>query len=132
MEIKKCSICGKELPITDFAFRNKSKGTFRTECKKCHSQYVANQYLERKQLVNKIKSEKGCAKCGEKRSYVLDFHHLDPNEKDYNVARITSNSTKIETIKKEIEKCVVLCANCHREFHYLEEKENLTIEEYLK
>ena len=132
METKKCATCGKELPITEFWFKDKKTQKLSSTCKKCHSQYVANQYAERKQLVEKIKSECGCAKCGDKRSYVLDFHHLDPKEKDYTIARITSNSTKMDTIKKEIEKCVVLCANCHREFHYLEEKQNITIEEYLK
>ena len=70
-------------------------------------------------------------KCGESRIYTLDFHHKDPTIKDETIARMTSNRNKVEDIQKEIEKCVVLCSNCHREFHYLENKEQITIEEYL-
>lgn len=37
----------------------------------------------------------------------------------------------IDSLKKEIDKCICLCANCHREFHYLEKQYGITIEEYL-
>ena len=82
-------------------------------------------------MVVEIKSSTGCAKCGEKRPYVLDFHHIDPSIKDADIARMTSNSNKVENIQKEIDKCIVLCSNCHREFHYLEMMEKITIEDYL-
>ena len=71
-------------------------------------------------------------KCGEKRSYLLDFHHLDPTKKDSTVARLTSSSSSKQRIQDEIDKCIVLCANCHREFHYLEQNNGITIEEYLQ
>jgi DNA-binding Lrp family transcriptional regulator len=45
----------------------------------------------------------------------LEFHHLDPNEKDF---RISSGIKKWELVKKEIEKCILVCSNCHREIHY--------------
>ena len=80
-----------------------------------------------------IKSNCACAKCGETRGYVLDYHHVDPNEKDSTIARLTSNSTKIENVLEEVKKCIVLCANCHREYHYLQQLNNeLTIDDYLK
>ena len=44
MEYKTCTKCGKTLPITDFNWRNKAKGTRRSECKYCHSDYMKKQY----------------------------------------------------------------------------------------
>lgn len=129
METKKCTKCGKELPLTEYYSRG--NGRLRSECKQCHNAYVRKKYAERKDWVNKIKLEKGCQKCGEKRPYVLDFHHIDPSIKDGTVARIAANLNKKEDILIEIDKCIVLCANCHREFHYLEEHEHITLNQFL-
>ena len=130
--MKKCTKCGRVLPITEFNWRNKAKGTRRSECKYCHSDYMKQKYQEKKNIVQEIKSSCSCAKCGESRGYVLDFHHINPSEKDNTVARLTSNNYKLEKVYDEIKKCVVLCANCHREFHYLQERnEEFTIEDYL-
>ena len=130
--MKKCTKCGRVLPITEFNWRNKAKGTRRSECKYCHSDYMKQKYQEKKNLVQEIKSSCACAKCGETRGYVLDFHHIDPNEKNETIARLTSNTSNINKVYDEIKKCIVLCANCHREFHYLQERnEEFTIEDYL-
>lgn len=129
MDTKKCSKCGRELPLTEYYSRG--GGRLRSECKECHKTYVKGKYQERKNTIGEIKASIGCVKCGEKRPYVLDFHHKDPSIKDAGIARMTSNKNKIEDIQKEIDKCVVLCSNCHREFHHLEFTEGLTIEEYL-
>ena len=60
-----------------------------------------------------------CEKCGyNKCNGALEFHHLNPEEKDFSIS--TSGTTKsFERIKKEIDKCILVCANCHREIHYL-------------
>ena len=47
----------------------------------------------------------------------LDFHHLNPNEKDFSIGSTRKNTYNLELIKKEVDKCVLLCSNCHREFH---------------
>lgn len=70
-----------------------------------------------------------CAKCGDTRTYVLDYHHKDSSTKDFTIGKIKKGS--LELIQKEIDKCIVLCANCHREFHWLE-KQGLTLDEYLQ
>ena len=131
METKICTKCGKELPIEEFNWRNKAKGTRRSECKYCHTNYMKNKYQEKKQAIQELKSECSCAKCGDKRGYLLDYHHLNPEEKETTVARMTSNYYSLEKIQQEINKCIVLCANCHREFHYLEKENGITIDEYL-
>ena len=131
METKICTKCGQILPLEDFNWRDKSKGTRRSECKTCHSNYMKQKYQEKKDIVQTLKSTTKCAKCGESRGYVLDYHHIDPSSKDNTIARLTSNNYELDKVYQEIEKCVVLCANCHREFHYLEEREQLTLEIYL-
>lgn len=132
MQTKICTKCHKELPITDFNWRNKEKGTRRSECKYCHSAYMKQKYQEKKNIIQELKSKCACAKCGDTRGYVLDYHHLDPKQKNNTVARLTSNNSNLDKTFEEIEKCIVLCANCHREFHYFEKQKNITIQDYLK
>ena len=132
MQTKQCTKCGKILPITEFNWRSKTKGTRRSECKYCHSDYMKQKYQEKKNIVQSIKSSCSCAKCGDTRGYVLDFHHINPEEKEDSIARLTSNNSKLDRVYDEIKKCVVLCANCHREFHYFQERnEELTLQDYL-
>lgn len=134
METKVCTKCGRELPLDMFNWRDKVKGTRRADCKECHSGYMKKKYQENKDIVSEIKASQGCAKCGDTRSYVLDYHHINPETKSGTVARMVSNhytSLNEETLN-EIKKCAVLCANCHREWHYLKERNNeLTFEEYI-
>lgn len=132
MDTKICSKCGKEFPITDFNWRDKKKGTRRSECKYCHCEYMKQKYQEKKQVVQQLKAESKCAKCGESRGYVLDYHHIDPTQKENTIARMTSNYYSLDRVHKEIEKCVCLCSNCHREFHHFEETQGMTIFEYLE
>lgn len=120
METKICTKCGKELPLDQFNWRDKSKGTRRSECKTCHNNYMKQKYKEKQVVVQELKAQCSCAKCGDKRGYVLDYHHINPNDKEEGVARMVSNNYTLDKVYSEIEKCVVLCANCHREFHYLE------------
>lgn len=132
METKICTKCKKELPIDQFNWRSKAKGTRRSECKFCHSNYMKQKYQEKKNIVQELKSQCSCVKCGDSRGYVLDYHHINPEEKEENISRLTSNTSSLESVYKEIQKCIVLCANCHREFHYLNGINNITIEDYLK
>ena len=59
-----------------------------------------------------------CVKCGENHPACLEFHHNDPNKKEYNVSKIVNSTYSIKTILKEIKKCTVLCSNCHRKEHF--------------
>lgn len=128
---KICTKCGRNLPIEAFGWRSKEKGTRRADCKECHSDYMKKKYQEKKETVSVIKENKSCQKCGESRGCCLDFHHIDPNIKIETIARMTSNCYTLEKTLEEIEKCIVLCSNCHREFHYLENLEKITLEQYL-
>lgn len=138
---KTCTNCNKTLDISSFYIRNKKNKngfitkTFQSICKKCSSirrmkYYNDNRDIEiqkRKLRENDIKAwfiefkkTLSCFKCGDTRWYVIDFHHHN-NDKEFNVSDICKNYSK-KTILKEIEKCVPLCANCHREHHFLDRK----------
>ena len=58
-----------------------------------------------------------CIDCGESRWQCLDFDHVDPSTKNDTVCRLVRNRVCISTIKKEIRKCDIVCANCHRIRH---------------
>lgn len=71
----------------------------------------------KKRKKNELVEYKGgnCEFCGYNKCIeALEFHHKDPNEKDFN---ISGSNFKIETLKKEVDKCLLLCSNCHREEH---------------
>lgn len=113
---KECTKCGELKELKDF-YKRENNG-FASKCKKC-----ANDYYTKRQKKIKIKmiEYKGgeCERCSlklEDTHYaVFDFHHIDPNEKDDNFKKIKFQ--KWEKIKKEIDKCMLVCSNCHREIH---------------
>ena len=130
MEIKICSKCKRELPVTHYhknGFNSEGKQKYRGYCKDCANSLEKQRYLNKKNFVNSQKTK--CEKCGEDRFYTLDFHHRDKQEKEFTIGQFKRGS--FEVIQSEIDKCVILCSNCHREFHYLEAQEGMTIENYL-
>jgi hypothetical protein len=64
------------------------------------------------------KSTLACVECGEDHPATLDFHHRDPSTKEANVSSTHRLGWSEKRILKEIAKCDVLCANCHRKLHY--------------
>lgn len=66
---------------------------------------------------NTIMDEQSCVKCGESDNACLDWHHLDPSQKEYEVSFLLCNRSK-KSILEEIDKCICLCSNCHRKLHY--------------
>lgn len=65
---------------------------------------------------NEWKSAHICELCGEQDSCCLDLHHLDPKEKDIEVSLII-HSWSWKRIQQEVQKCIIICANCHRKVH---------------
>lgn len=130
--MKTCSKCKEEKELSEFHKNSLKKDGYNSYCKSCmrtlqnQNQHLYRQrqkrntkkYIERnKEFVNRYKSLCGCKICGEKRSWILDFHHLE--DKDENVSRLVIDCTAINKLKIEIKKCIVLCSNCHRNLHYL-------------
>lgn len=82
-------------------------------------QVVANVQRRRdkiKEMAIKYKGGK-CQICGyDKCKGALEFHHLDPEEKDFGIS--SKGYTRAwDTVKQELDKCIMVCANCHREIH---------------
>jgi hypothetical protein len=105
-----CKHCGETEPEKFFQ-QNKMKSC----CLKCHTLYVHQKQRELKVKAIEYLGGK-CKKCGYVGiSAVYDFHHRDPGDKDFSWGnRRTSNW---ENLKLELDKCDLLCSNCHREVH---------------
>lgn len=85
----------------------------RPENKKARKEYAKGRYIEKKTFLDAIKVSNGCDDCGEHFPAVcVDFDHRNPETKVSNVSRLLSCSW--ETLEKEIAKCDIVCANCHR------------------
>jgi len=80
----------------------------------CYSCMVSN--WRRKIKLKSIDYKGGkCCLCGfDKFPAAMDFHHVDPNEKEFHFSRVC---IAWEKVKAELDKCVLLCANCHRGVH---------------
>jgi hypothetical protein len=118
--LKVCTQCKKELPLNVFSPRKDRNGKPHSWCDVCRAKRLEAVVKSRKGKQDKIseyKRQKGCCVCGFTESVALDFHHLDPTIKDNAISQMLSVHTPIDIIFKEIEKCVVICANHHRMFH---------------
>lgn len=87
------------------------------------------QNKKKRDFVNDYKKTCSCKKCNESRWYILDFHHVNPTEKSFELGNAPKHS--IKKIQDEIGKCITLCRNCHSEFHYLEKEQSITLKEYI-
>jgi protein-arginine kinase activator protein McsA len=63
-----------------------------------------------------------CTQCGFNHPAALDFHHVNPSEKENIVSNLVSQGS-FAAAMEESQKCIVLCANCHR-VHHAEEKQS--------
>ena len=130
--MKKCDHC-KELKEDDqFNWRYKSLGVRHNTCRECKHGFDKKYFegpakekhlqnvKERKDAAREVArqyawdylSTHPCIGCGEDNPVVLEFHHR--SDKDMAVGYMVSAGFSIARIQQEIDKCDVLCANCHR------------------
>lgn len=76
--------------------------------------YKAKQRKKLRGIVLEYLDTHPCVVCGELDPIVLEFDHLDPSTKYGSIADLVGRTHGEATIRREIEKCQVLCANCHR------------------
>ena len=128
--MKKCGHC-KELK-EESEFNKNKRDKYQSYCKSCEHIASRNHYLKNKEVyikraktrkqellkfIREIRGELKCKQCNEDRPAALDFHHRDSSVKDYEIGYMASMGFSKEKILKEMEKCDVLCSNCHRVLH---------------
>lgn len=116
--------------INQFAIHGKQ---LKEKCNVCLKRYMSNHYQNNKQkyidyTINRgkvtrawyleYKDKLKCKECGENHPAVLDFHHRDPNEKVMSIGNIIGRKWSIDKILNEMNKCDILCSNCHRKLHW--------------
>ena len=133
MDEKHCSGCKRTLPVEVFNKDSKRRDGLQSVCRECQKvnhkrftsanpTYVSKRNKRRKEesreFLQKYKREHPCEICGEDRWYVLEFHHVGVKRDTLGRLLIWG----IPTIRKELTQCRVLCANCHRELHHLDQE----------
>lgn len=113
-ERKTCRRCGQEKSRADF-YEQADRKSGASYCKSCFNQYCVERWISKKKQAIAYKGGR-CCRCGYDRHYAaLQFHHLDPRQKDVSWAKLRLRSwTKI---RAELDKCELLCANCHAVEH---------------
>jgi hypothetical protein len=117
--MKTCRYCGNSYPESDFgvAKTTDNKVYRRQKCRYCYRKTKNILRTKRIDVVNEIKEKNGCMRCGIKDPRVLEFHHLNTDSKEFNIADYYYSHYSFERLEVEIAKCAVICANCHRILH---------------
>lgn len=119
--MKICKLCKNEKPLDQF-YKNNAKGkrgqiwpTLDPYCCSCRSAYQSQRKRDLKSRA--VDYLGGCCKhCGLiDHPCVYDFHHLDPDQKEFTLGKIGGRS--FNKIVSELDKCILLCSNCHRKVH---------------
>ena len=126
-EKKLCRYCHKYYPESDFgvALTTKNKVYRRHKCRYCYRATKKELKDKYSQWIADYKKENKCSKCGIVDCRVLEFHHLENKNKEFDIGFAINGHYGINRIKKEIEKCIILCSNCHRILHHEERNKNI-------
>ncbi len=117
-----CPRCKKQVETKKF-YQRRGKENSSTYCRDCTTDSTLDRMRKIKTLMIEYKGG-CCAKCGYKKYQgALEFHHLNPKEKDFSPSHLKKYKFD-ERMKSELDKCILVCANCHREIHHeLKQKE---------
>ncbi len=136
--MRKCWKCNQDRRFEDYPFRNRMQGIRQNTCKLCVRENSKKWFLENRErayeksrpavrkwhkkrkielheIVDKLKN-KPCMDCqGSFNHWVMQFDHRDGNTKRDNVATMLHETRPLDAILLEIDKCDLVCANCHAE-----------------
>lgn len=112
-----CKCCNETKELKEFRIANKGKQNYhRWICFSCERIVLDNRRNQYKNDYIEYKKTLKCNRCGNTDHRVLQFHHTD-NNKEFNVSNKVGQRT-LNSLMNEINKCEVLCANCHMIEHY--------------
>jgi hypothetical protein len=127
--LKTCCTCHRPLPISEFNKRRAAKDGLQARCRSCSRQWytrnrvahIANvrrrNAAHRQRLYGLLAEyfeDHPCVDCGETDVRCLEFDHRDRATKSAEISRLYKNAASWRVMLREIEKCDVRCANCHR------------------
>lgn len=127
--MKRCSKCKDSFDLSQFGLR--ADGSRQPQCKSCqrlsskewynnnkkhHVASVRSNTSRYRRAFQKWKATLSCLLCGENTPICLEFHHVNDDTKDFNISDPGVHSS-LGKMVQELNKCVVLCANCHRKVH---------------
>lgn len=84
------------------------------------ARWYRNKRIKNLMFVMDHKKARGCVDCGEDDPVILEYHHRVPAKKKKDINRMSSQHYSREELLEEMDKCDVICANCHRRRHYAE------------
>lgn len=131
-QMKNCPNCNLDKPLSEFSKSKRTKDGHDYRCKLCQNasnkswmarnweKKIQQQGERRRALSEQLssyKAERGCTCCTEDDPVCLELHHLDPTQKEINPADMAGSGWSWERMLTEIEKCVILCSNCHKKVH---------------
>jgi hypothetical protein len=110
---KLCPRCGLVKGSNEFYVKRTENGLF-AYCKTCSKERVTE--IQRNLKIQAVEYKGGeCYLCGYSSCVAaMDFHHINPREKDFNISTLKGVSLN-DRVRKELDKCVLLCSRCHRE-----------------
>jgi hypothetical protein len=133
--MKTCSKCKKKKEKSEFSINRNAPDGLQLNCKTCATKKACDWYrehrndpdvikrsrerdlkrvLECREIVNEKKRKDGCCYCLERDICCLDCHHL--GDKVDLISTLVKKKNK-DRLRKELEKCIIVCANCHRKIH---------------
>lgn len=108
-----CVLCGER---SVYCVHKRPNNAF--VCENCYRKQYTHPIAKQKQWIWDHKSSIGCVLCSERDPRCLDYHHLHPKKKKFSIGSIPS-SIPSHAIQIEMKKCVVVCANCHRQIEIM-------------
>jgi hypothetical protein len=123
---KHCSHCKEHFPATDQYFvvekikigPRAGQDRLSSRCRDCRIEATQKIYKEKREYIQNHKKLSSCEECGYDDYRALVHHHRDPSTKSFEIAAGGHKSYK--AIDEELDKCAVLCQNCHSIHHYEE------------